>query len=180
MLKKIAVIAAVTIAAAIAILLLVAATQPKTFRIERSMTIHASPETIAPLIADFHNWPKWSPYENLDPHMRRTLSGEPRGKGAFYAWRGNSQAGAGQMEIVDETPSRIAIKLDFDEPMEGHNMAEFTLVPVGNTTTVTWAMYGPCPYLGRIFKTLVNVDAMVGKDFEAGLANLRKVAEKQG
>jgi carbon monoxide dehydrogenase subunit G len=175
MLKKIALV----IVLAIAALLIFAATRPDTFRVERTARIEAPAEKIFPLIDDFHRWNTWSPYEKLDPAMQRSFGGTASGKGATYAWEGNDKAGAGSMEIAESTPaSKVAIKLDFIKPFEGHNTAEFTLQPQGNATQVTWAMYGPSPYVAKLMGIFFNMDQMIGKDFEAGLANLKTATEK--
>src|SRR6185312_15262187 len=99
---------------------------PDTFRIERTVSIKASPDKIYPYISNLHNWSTWSPFEKFDPNMKRTFSGPPNGKGAVYAWDGNSKAGSGRMEITDTVqPSHVMIKLDFLKPFEGHNITEF-------------------------------------------------------
>jgi carbon monoxide dehydrogenase subunit G len=175
MLRKIALV----VVLAIAVLLVFAATRPDTFRVERTARIEAPAEKIFPLIDDFHRWGAWSPYEKLDPGMKRSFGGAASGKGATYAWQGNGQVGAGRMEIVESAPSsKVAIQLDFIEPFEGHNMAEFTLQPQGGATQVTWAMHGPSPYVARLMGIFFNMDRMIGKDFEAGLANLKAATEK--
>jgi len=112
--------------------------------------------------------------------MKRTYSGAGSGKGAVYEWEGNSQVGAGRMEIIDTSPHKVTIKLDFIKPLEGHNTAEFTLEPKGESTDVTWAMYGPAPYISKLMGVFLNMDKMIGNDFATGLANLKTVAEKQG
>jgi uncharacterized protein YndB with AHSA1/START domain len=178
MLEIIAVIA-VILAIAIALVLLLAASKPDTFRVTRAAAIKATPETIFPLISDFHSWGKWSPWEGRDPAMKRTFSGAERGAGAIYAWDGNKNVGAGRMEIIRTTaPSDIVIKLDFIKPFEGHNVAEFTLSPQGGGTDVTWVMHGPAPFMSKIMQVFMNMDRMIGRDFEVGLANLKKVAEQ--
>lgn len=175
MLKKIAIVILVLLAG----VLIYAATRPDTFEVHRSATIKASPEKIFALLNDFHSWPTWSPWEKLDPAMKRTYSGAASGKGAVYAWEGSSQVGAGRMEMIESTPaSKIGIQLDFIRPFEGHNVAEFTLVPNGDSTTVTWAMHGPNRYIGKLMSVFFNMDKMVGGDFEKGLANLKQIAEK--
>ena len=175
MLKK----AALVVAALVVVLLVYAATRPDTLHVERAAGVKAPPEEIFPLISDFHRWTSWSPYEKRDPAMKRTYSGAPQGKGAVYEWEGNSEVGQGRMEITDTAdPSRVTIKLDFIKPIEGHNVAEFALVPQGGTTNVTWSMDGPSPYLGKLIGVFVNMDRMIGTDFEAGLANLKAIAEK--
>jgi uncharacterized protein YndB with AHSA1/START domain len=172
-------ISAVVIAIAIAILLILAATKPDTFTVRRATTVKAPPERIFPLINDFHQWGTWSPYETKDPAMKRTYSGTASGNGAVYAWQGNKNVGSGRMEILDSSvPSKIVIKLDFFAPFEGHNTAEFTMLPQGDVTNVTWLMHGPVPFMGKIMHVLMNIDRMVGKDFEIGLANLKRLTEK--
>ena len=163
----------------IAVLLIYAATRPDDFRVQRSISIKAPPEKIFPLIADLHSWAAWSPYEKRDPAMKRTFSGAASGKGAVYEWDGNSQVGAGRMEITDlQAPSKLTIKLDFIKPFEGHNTAEYTLKPDGESTSVTWAMYGPAAYVAKLMGIFVSMDKMIGTDFETGLASLKAVAEK--
>jgi uncharacterized protein YndB with AHSA1/START domain len=178
MLKTIAIIAAI-LAVGIAGVLIYAATKPNEFRVQRSLTVKAPPEKIFPLINEFRTWTTWSPYEHRDPNLKRTYSGPSAGKGAIYEWDGDKNVGSGRMEILEATPpSKIVIKLDFIRPFEGHNTAEFTMAPAGDTTTVTWAMYGPSPYIAKLMGTFMNLDRMIGKDFETGLANLKAAAEK--
>ena len=175
MFKTIAIVVVVLIAG----VLVFAVTRPDAFRVERSVTIKALPEKIYPYFDDFNRWAVWSPWEKLDPAMKRTFSGPPAGKGSVYAWEGNSKVGAGRMEILESSPSsKLLIKLDFIKPFEGHNTAEYTLVPSGDTTQVTWAMYGPASYVSKLMGVFVSMDSMIGKDFEAGLANLKAAAEK--
>jgi len=162
----------------LALILLMAAMKPNTFSITRSVTIAAPPEKIAPLIADFHQWRAWSPWENLDPAMQRTFSGAPAGKGAVYAWTGNKDVGRGRMEILDAAPARTAIKLDFIEPFASSNVTEFALAPVAAGTTVTWTMSGPMLFISKLMSVFVSMDAMIGKDFDKGLAQLKAAAEK--
>src|SRR5713226_8137504 len=172
-------IIAVILAIAIAVVLLLALTKPNTFAVQRAISIEAPAEKIFSLISDFHQWVAWSPYENKDPAMKRTYSGAESGKGAVYAWDGNSNVGSGRMEILDASvPSKIVIKLDFFKPFEGHNTAEFTMLPQGDATNVTWLMHGPVPFMAKIMHVLMNIDRMVGKDFEIGLANLKRLTEK--
>jgi hypothetical protein len=177
MLKIILIVIVVLIAG----VLIYAATRPDSFRVQRAATLNAPPGKIAPLISDFHNWGSWSPWEKLDPAMQRTYSGAPAGKGAVYEWSGNSKAGAGRMEILDASPTRVSIKLDFLKPFEAHNLTDFTLDPQPgspNATRVSWDLHGPMPYLSKLMCVFVSMDKMVGKDFEQGLANLKTVAEK--
>lgn len=178
MLKAVAIIAAV-LAIAIAGVLVFALTKPDTFRVERSLAVKAPADAIYPLVADFHRWTAWSPYEGRDPAMKRTFGGTAQGKGATYAWDGDNNVGAGHMEIIEaNASSKLRIKLDFERPFEGHNAAEFTFVPQGDATLVTWAMSGPAPFLSKVMQVFINMDSMIGKDFEAGLTGLKKLTEK--
>ena len=155
-----------------------AATRPGTFQVKRNQSMQAPPDRIYPLIADYRNWAAWSPYEKLDPTMNKTFSGAASGKGAVYNWAGNNKAGEGRMEIVDAvSPRLIKIKLDFLKPFEGHNTSEFTLDTRGGSTNVTWAMYGPMPFMFKLMSIFVNMDNMLGKDFAEGLSNLKAIAE---
>jgi hypothetical protein len=166
------------LALAVVALLAFAATRPGSFRIARSAIIKAPPERIFPLIADFHRWTAWSPYETLDTDLKRTYGGAPQGVGATYAWSGR-KAGDGRMEIVQApAPSQVVIKLDFSRPMVAHNIAKFTLEPDGESTKVTWSMEGPNPYIAKVMGLVFSMDSLVGKDFETGLANMKTAAEQ--
>jgi hypothetical protein len=156
-----------------------AAMQPDTFSVSRSLAIKAPPEKILGLVGDFRQWQSWSPWERLDPAMQRVHSGATSGKGAVYAWTGNDDVGAGKMEITELTPpSKVAIKLDFIKPFETSNMTTFTLAPRDGQTDVTWTMFGPMPFVSKIMSVFVSMDRIVGRDFEKGLANLKAAAEK--
>ena len=176
---EVVIIIAVVIVLAVAVVLILALRKPDIFRIQRAATIKAPAESIFSLINDFHRWGGWSPWENRDPAMKRTFSGAESGKGAVYAWDGNKNVGSGRMEILDTSaPSKILIKLDFFKPFEGHNTAEFTMLPQGDATNLTWLMHGPAPFISKLMHVFMNIDRMVGKDFEAGLANLKRLTEK--
>jgi hypothetical protein len=180
MLEIIAIVAAV-IAVAVVAVLIFASTKPATFSVRRSAVMHAPAETIFPLIDDFHQWTKWSPWENKDPAMKRSYSGAESGKGAVYVWDGNKNVGSGRMEILNASPpSNITIKLDFFKPFEGHNTAEFTFVPEhdASLTNVIWIMHGPSSFMSKVMQVFMDLDKMIGRDFEAGLANLKTFAEK--
>ena len=167
------------VVALVGAVLVYAATRPDSLHVQRSAIVNAPPEKVFALINDFHSWRSWSPFENVDPAMKRVYSGAPGGTGAVYEWEGNRQIGQGRMEITDAAhPSRITIKLDFIKPLEGHDIAEFALVPQGDSTNVTWTMDGPSPYVGKLIGVFVNMDAMIGTAFETGLANLKTIAEK--
>jgi hypothetical protein len=159
-------------------LLAYAATKPGSFRIERNAGIKATPERILPLLEDFREWRKWSPWEELDPNLKRDYSGAERGVGAVYAWEGNNKAGHGRMEILEASPRRVRIKLDFLKPFKASNTAEFTLTPAGEHTTVNWAMYGAQPFMVKLMSIFMDMEKMVGPDFERGLANMKRAAEQ--
>ena len=163
-------------------LLLYATTRPDSFSVQRVASIAAPPAQVFALVNDFHRWSAWSPWEKLDPEMKRSFSGAEQGPGAVYAWEGNKKVGAGRMEILSaQAPSQVEIKLDFIRPFEGHNITQFSFVPQGEGTEVTWVMSGPAPFITKLMGIFVSMDAMIGKDFEAGLANMRQaVAAKPG
>jgi hypothetical protein len=173
--KTIAIVVVVLLAA----VLVFAATRPDNFRVQRTTGIKAPPEKIFPLITDLHSWGSWSPWEKMDPAMKRSYSGAAGGKGAIYEWESSGKPGAGRMEITDASaPLKVTIKLDFVKPFEAHNFAQFTLDAQGDATNVTWSMSGPSPYIAKIMDTIFNMDKTIGKEFETGLANLKAVAEK--
>ena len=171
----------IVIVVLVAALLLYAATRPDSFRIQRSATMRSPPDRVFALIDSLKAWGQWSPWEKMDPALKRTFSGPDSGTGAIYEWQGNNKVGQGRMEILESNPtSRVLIKLDFLKPFEAHNTAEFTLTPEGDSTRVDWAMYGPSPFMSKLMGVFMNMDKMIGKDFEAGLANLKSIVEKPG
>jgi uncharacterized protein YndB with AHSA1/START domain len=178
MLKTLAIIGVVVVVA-IGGILLYAATKPDSFRVQRVVLINAPPDKVFPLINDMKAWTVWSPYEKKDPAMKRTYGAVTAGKGATYAWDGDKTVGQGSMEIVESSPRKIVLKLDFLKPFEAHNMGEFVLEPKGDSTSVTWAIYGPSPYMSKVVGTFMNIDDMIGRDFEKGLADLKTAAEKK-
>ena len=174
MFKTIAIILALLIAA----VLIYAATKPDSFRIERSTTIKASPEKISAYLTDFKQWAAWSPWEEKDLAMQRSFSGAASGKGAIYGWEGNKNVGTGRMEVLDVQPQKVTIKLDFLKPFEAHNTTEYLLEPQGESTKLTWVMFGPANYMSKVMTTVMSMEKMVGPDFEAGLAKLKAAVEK--
>jgi len=157
-----------------------AAMKPDVFRVRREADIAAPPEKIFPLLNDFRQWALWSPWEKMDPAMTRNYAGADNGEGAVYAWEGNKKVGQGRMEIVEATPpDRLAIKLDFLKPFESHNTTVFTLEGKSDSTRVTWDMHGPATFMVKLMHVFMDMDKMVGKDFERGLANLKAEAENQ-
>jgi len=174
MLKK----AGLVLVALLAALLVLAATRPDSFRVERRTVVQVPAERILPMIADFHRWAEWSPWEKLDPAMKRTFGGPAAGVGSTYAWSGNRDVGSGRMEVKTAAADKVSIQLDFIEPFEGHNTADFLLAPQGNGTEVRWVMSGPAPFVTKLMGVFISMDAMIGKDFEKGLAQLKAAAEK--
>ncbi|MEO8134256.1 MAG: SRPBCC family protein [Betaproteobacteria bacterium] len=169
----------IAVLALLAAFLIFAATRPNSFRIERAIEIKAPADKIFVLINDLHRWTAWSPWEKVDPALKRAYGGLPSGVGASYAWEGNREVGAGRMEITESVPSsKILIKLDFLKPFAAHNIAEFGLAGAGDSTRVTWAMYGPSPFMAKVMGLVFNMDKMLGGQFDEGLSNLKVLAEK--
>lgn len=178
MLKKIVIGVLGVVVAAVGTICALAATKPDVFRVERSATIQAPAENIYALINDFHKWNQWSPFEKLDPNMKRRFSGPESGIGAVYQWDGNNDAGSGRMEIAEaESPNKIRIKLDFTKPFEANNIAEFVMVPEGDATKVTWSMEGKNNFMCKVMSVVCSMDDMVGKEFATGLNNLKAITE---
>ncbi|HEY6557730.1 MAG TPA: SRPBCC family protein [Polyangiaceae bacterium] len=174
MLKKIL----IGVAALIGVLAIVIATRPSTFHVERSITIQAPPSAAFAHVDDFHAWRAWSPWEKLDPTMQRTHAGAASGAGAQYAWQGNDEVGEGRMTIEkSEAPSLISIKLEFIKPFEATNTATFAFNPAPEGTKVTWGMDGQLNFVAKAAHLFMDMDSMVGKDFERGLAALKAVTE---
>jgi uncharacterized protein YndB with AHSA1/START domain len=175
MILRIIIIVAVLIGAILAF----AATKPETFRVQRSITINASPEKIFALINDFHNWSGWAPQDKEDPTMTRTYSGAAKGKDAFSDWDSSGSAGKGRMAITESVPNKmISINVNFVKPFQAHNVNEFTLEPAGTSTKVTWTMNGTNLYIMKIISVFRSVDSVIGRHFESGLDNLKTVAEQ--
>jgi uncharacterized protein YndB with AHSA1/START domain len=164
-------------AAVLAGLAAVIARRPSAYRIERSTTIGASPEHVLPLIEDFAQWSRWSPWDKMDPTQLVTLSGAPRGIGAVYEWTGKKN-GQGRMEIIEHRPGEsVAIKLDFIKPFPSTSRCDFVVTPEGASSRVAWVMTGSNAFAGKAFDFFANMDRMLGRDFEAGLASMKAAAE---
>ncbi len=167
------------IGALFALILIIAATKPSAFRIERSATFNAPPDRVFPLLDDFHSWQSWSPWEGKDPNLKRMFSGPERGVGSRYAWVGNNQVGEGKMEITQSVPSsKVVFDLDFIKPFQAHNTGDFTLTQAGSGTRVVWGMSGNHAYMMKVMSMFMPMEKMIGKDFDTGLANLKAAAEK--
>ncbi|HVJ69631.1 MAG TPA: SRPBCC family protein [Caulifigura sp.] len=162
----------------VGVVLVLASTKPDVFRVERSITVNAPAEKIRPHIDDLKKWTAWSPFEKVDPDMQRDYSGAENGVGARYAWEGDSNIGAGRIEITESTPEKIAMSLEFLKPMAAKNVAEFTMVPEGDGTKVTWSMHGPNTFMGKMIQVFLDMDDMCGTPFNEGLTNLKGLAEQ--
>jgi hypothetical protein len=168
------------LAALVAILLVVVALQPDSFRIARSATMAAPPEAVFAQVNDFHNWGGWNPWQKIDPAAKYTYSGADSGPGAKFAWDGNADVGAGRMTITDsEPPRRVAIELEFLRPFAATNQAEFTFEPQGAGTLVTWSMTGVNTFLSKAIGLVLDMDRMVGGQFEKGLADMKAIVERK-
>jgi uncharacterized protein YndB with AHSA1/START domain len=164
---------------AVAALVLLVARKPDTFRVERSLVIAAPAAKIFPMINDLHAWETWSPWAKKDPASKAAYSGARDGVGAAFAWDGNRQVGKGRMEITASEPvRRIAMRLNFEKPFVGENHTEFTLEPEGAATRVRWVMTGASPFAAKVMGLFFDMDTAIGKDFEAGLASIKAIAEK--
>ena len=162
----------------IALFLIVAAFQPAEYRVTRSISINAPAETVFAHVNDFQAWSAWSPWEKLDPAMKRTYEGPRAGQGAIYGWTGNGKVGEGRMMILESRPPElIRIQLDFVKPFASTAQAEYTFRPENGKTAVTWTMTGSKNFLSKAMCMIVSMDKMVGGDFEKGLAQLKSVAE---
>ena len=166
------------VAVLIVLLVLVILTRPATFHIERSITMAAPPENAFAQVNDFHAWPAWSPWEKLDPQMKKTFEGPPAGVGAKYAWAGNDEVGEGQMTMEkSEKPSTIGIKLEFIKPFAATNATTFTFAPAAGGSKVTWAMDGENNFMSKAASLFMDMDKMIGADFDKGLAAMKAAAE---
>jgi hypothetical protein len=167
------------IAAVIALFAGVVATRPAKFRIERSIVALAPPERAFVHVNDFHKWVGWSPWEALDPTMKKTFAGALAGVGSVYSWVGNPKVGEGRMTIErSEAPAVIRLKLEFFKPWKATNATTFSFETVPGGTKITWAMDGTNDFSGKAFSLVMNMDKLVGRDFERGLAALKKLAEE--
>ena len=169
----------VFVVALIAAFLFYVNSRPSSFRVERSIAINSSPEAVFAIISDLHEGINWSPWEELDPNMKKVFSGPEKGVGSKLAWDGNDDVGAGSQEIITaESPSKLVTKLVFLRPFEATNHAEFSIKQEGSGSEITWAMYGENNFGSKLFGCFVNMDEMIGKDFEKGLSKLKKYSEK--
>jgi uncharacterized protein YndB with AHSA1/START domain len=168
----------VAIAAVVVVFVVVVAIQPSEFRITRTATISAPAPAVFAQVNDFHNWETWSPWAKLDPAAKTTFEGQSAGTGAIFRWAGNKEVGEGSMTITEShPPDLIRIKLEFLKPFAATNTTEFTFTPEGNQTAVTWSMAGKNNFIAKAICLFLNMDNMVGGQFEKGLGNMKSVVE---
>ena len=180
MLKRIAITLFLVITIAIVAVLSIAATRPPTFHVERSLSMTARPEAVFAVVNDMHRFHEWSPWQKLDPAMKVTYDGPATGVGASYSWVGNKDVGEGRMTTTDATPpTSVTQKLEFLKPFASTCAVRFTFAPDGQGSRVTWGMDGNNNYMSKVMSLFVSMDAMMGKDFESGLSNLKQVAEAE-
>jgi hypothetical protein len=162
----------------VALVLIYGVSQPAGFSVVREADFNATPKMVFSQINDFHNWSAWSPWEKMDPDMKREFSGSASGVGAKYAWVGNKKVGQGNMEITNSVPSKnMQLDLNFIKPFQASNVTEFTLTPNGKGTHLKWEMRGRAPFVFRVMGMFFSMDKIVGTDFERGLANLRGIVD---
>jgi hypothetical protein len=168
----------VIILAVIAAVLGAAAAKPNTFTVKRATVIAAAPEAIFAYLEDFHRWGAWSPFEGIDPNMKKTFSGAAKGVGAAYAWDGDKKAGAGSIQITEaKVPGKLGMDLTMIRPFPTANHVEFFLTPLEEGTRTAWVMTGPQPFMSKVMSVFLNMDKLVGGEFDKGLAQLKAAVE---
>jgi hypothetical protein len=168
----------VALAAVVVVFLVVVATRPGEFRIARSTRIAAPASAVFAQVNDFHNWQAWNPWGKIDPGMKQAYAGAPAGTGAVYTWQGNHEVGEGRMTIVESRPGELVrVALEFHKPFRATNTAEFTFVPRGEETVVTWSMAGQNNFVAKTVHMFVDMDRMIGGNFEKGLADMKSAVE---
>lgn len=166
----------IALIAIIILFLIVVATRPSDFRVERSATIAAAPGALFEQVNDHHKFAVWNPFLKVDPNVKNTYSGPESGVGAVCSWDGNDDIGAGSSTIIESKPGELVrMRMDWKRPMEGTSIVEFSFKPEGGKTVVTWAMYGPQNFMGKAISLFMSCEKMVGPQFEQGLANLEKI-----
>jgi uncharacterized protein YndB with AHSA1/START domain len=175
---KIALVILGVVALALLVVVGLASTKDDAFTVQRSALVSAPPQRVFDFVDDFHAWGDWSPWDKLDPNIKRTFSGAPRGVGAVYEWEGDSKVGKGRMQITTSTPGqRVALDLEFIAPWKAQNVTTFDFEAQGAQTQVTWGMSGTRTLMMKVMSVFMDMDSMIGKDFEKGLASLKGLAE---
>jgi hypothetical protein len=172
----------IALAGIVVVFVAIVAMQPSEYRVARTVRISASAPAVFGQVNDFHKWEAWNPWAKLDPAMKQTYEGAPAGIGAVYTWAGNNQAGEGRMTLTESRPSELVrIKLEFLKPFAGTSIAEFTFKPEDNQTAVTWSMTGKLSFMAKVVHLFMDMDRMIGANFEKGLADMKSVVEvKEG
>jgi hypothetical protein len=169
----------IALAAIVVALVVVVSLQPSQFRVVRNTTISGPAPAVFAQVNDFHKWEAWNPWGKIDPAMKQAYEGAPAGTGAVYSWIGNREVGEGRMRIIESRPSDlIRINLEFFKPFAGNSIAEFTFKPEGNQTAVTWSMTGTNNFTAKAIHLFMNMDKMIGGQFEKGLAAMKSIVEK--
>ena len=168
----------ITVAIIISVLAVVVALQPAEFRVARSATVSAPAQVVYAQVEDLRKWEAWNPWQKIDPAMKLTFAGPATGPGASYSWVGNNQVGEGRLTVIESRPNDLVrIKLEFMKPFAATNTAQFTFKPEGDKTAVTWSMQGNNNFIAKALHLVMNMDKMVGGQFEKGLADMKLVAE---
>jgi Polyketide cyclase / dehydrase and lipid transport len=168
----------IALAVIVLVLVVIIALQPSDFRVARSTTVSAPPPAVFAQVNDFHKWEAWNPWGKIDAAMKQAYDGAPAGPGAVYTWAGNNEVGEGRMTIIESRPTElIRIKLEFIKPFAATNTAEFTFKPEGNQTAVTWSMFGEKNFMAKAVHLFMNMDKMIGGQFEKGLASMKSIVE---
>jgi uncharacterized protein YndB with AHSA1/START domain len=168
----------IAVAAIVVAFVAIVAMQPPEFRVSRTATIAVPPPAVFAQVNDFHKWESWNPWGKIDPKMKQTYGGASAGVGATYAWTGNGNVGEGRMTITESRPSDlIRIRLEFLKPFAATHTAEFTFKPEGQKTSVTWSMAGKNSFMAKAMHLFMNMDKMIGGQFEKGLADIKAIAE---
>lgn len=167
-------------ALAVVVILALASRKPDTFHVERKVTVAAAPEKVFPYLEDPQKALEWSPWEKKDPNIKKTFSGAAKGKGAVYAWEGNKEVGSGQLTITAVEPNKsVTMDLDFKTPMEGHSVAKYALSAAAGGTEVLWSIEGPNSFPSKVMCVFMDMDKMIGGEFEKGLGALKAIVEKK-
>jgi len=168
----------ISLAVIVIVSVVIVALQPSEFHVARSTTISAPPAAVFAQVNDFHKWEAWNPWGKIDPAMKQGYDGAPAGIGAIYTWAGNNEVGEGRMTITESRPNDlIRVKLEFFKPFAGNSIAEFTFKPEANQTAVTWSMTGQNNFMAKAIHLFMNMDKMIGGQFEKGLAEMKSVVE---
>jgi polyketide cyclase/dehydrase/lipid transport protein len=168
----------IALAVILVVLAVIIALQPADFRVARSTAISAPPPAVFAQVNDFHKWEAWNPWGKIDPAMKQAYEGAPAGPGAIYTWAGNNEVGEGRMTITESRPNElIRVKLEFFKPFAATNTAEFTFKPEGNQTAVTWSMFGEKNFMAKAVHLFMNMDKMIGGQFDKGLAAMKSIVE---